>query len=93
MQSVERSFRVVSKGRAFKGICYGAKKSKGWTRCPTLGESSSTPFRSDKSHPCYFKGYFSDSEERVTDSGFGRELSGQATLREEDEVYLGAHCL
>lgn len=34
----------------------------------------STPFRSDRSHTCYFKGYFNDLEERDTDSGFGRKL-------------------
>ena len=30
-------YTAISKGGAFKGICCGAKKSKGWTRCPTQG--------------------------------------------------------
>ena len=34
------------------------------------------PFWSDRGHPCYFKGYLSDSEERGTDNGSDGELLG-----------------
>ena len=74
--AVERSFGVVSKDGALKGVCCGPKKSRDRIGCPTSGESSSTPFRSDRGHPCHFKGYPSDPKERDTGNGSGEELSG-----------------
>ena len=93
MQGIERPFGAISKGRVLKRVCCGPEKSRDHTRYPTSRESSSTPFKSDRGHPCYFKGYPSDLEERGTGSGSDEEWLGRATLREEVEVYLGAHCL
>ena len=76
MQGVKRSFRVVDKGRVFERVCVRPKKSKGRARYPTSRESSPTPIRSDKGHPCSFKGYPGDQEERATGRGSRRELFG-----------------
>ena len=76
MQSVERPFGVVSKGMVLKRVCCGPKKSRDGAGYPTSGESSSTPFRSDRGYPYCFKGYPSDLKERGTGNGSGRELPG-----------------
>ena len=65
MQDVKRSFRAVSKDGVLKRVCCGPKKPGGRTGYTTSGESSSTPFRSDRGHPCSFNGYPSEKKERV----------------------------
>ena len=87
IEEYKRSFRVVGKCGVFERICGGLKKSRGWAGYPTSGESSPAPIGSDRGHPCSFKGYLDDQEERGTGCGFGRELSGRATLREEVEIH------
>ena len=74
MQGVKRSFKAVSKGGVLKRICCGLKKPGGQAGYTTLREPSSTPFRSDESHPYNFNGYPSDQEERGTGSGSDGEL-------------------
>jgi len=76
VQSVERPFGVVSKGMVLKRVSCGPKKSRDGVGYPTSGESSSTPFRSDRDYPYCFKGYLSDPKERGTGSGSNRELLG-----------------
>ena len=87
MQDVKRSFRAVSKDRVLKRVCCGPKKPRGQTGYTTSRESSSTPIRSYKGYLCNFKGYIGVQEERGADRGASRKLHGQATLREEVEVY------
>ena len=76
MQGFKRPFIAVSKGGVLKRVCYGPKKLRDWIRYPTLGESSSALCRSDRGHPCCFKGNPSDPEEKGTSGGSGGELSG-----------------
>ncbi|XP_065627890.1 uncharacterized protein LOC136066856 [Quercus suber] len=81
------------KGGVFERVCGGPKKSGSRAGYPTSRKSSPAPIESDRSHPCNFKGYPVNQEERGTSRGSHRELFERATLREEVEVHSGAYCL
>ena len=93
MKGVKRSFKAIGEGGVFKRVCGGLKKSGGRAGYLTSGESSPAPIGSDKGHPCSFKRYLSDQEERYTGLGSGRMLPGRATLQEEVEAHSGTHRL
>ena len=80
MQDLKRSLKVAGKGRVFERVYRRPKKLGSRAGYPTSREPSPTPIGSDRGHPCSFKGYPDDQEERGTGHGFGRELSRRATL-------------
>ena len=80
MQDVKRSFGAVSKGEVPKRVCCGPKKPGIRVGYATSGKPFSTPFGSDRGHPCSFNGYPSDQEERGTGNGPSGRLSGRITL-------------
>ena len=66
-----RSLGAISEVEASEGVCFGSYGSKDWANCETLGEPSPTPVRSNRSHTCCFKGYFSDPKKGSAVRGAG----------------------